>query len=196
MPLNHPLRALPHQRHTLSRQPDNRLYHEQVLGTRGFEGIQSIVYHRRAPTAILKAEDRGPIEIALEPSGALSHRHFRTRQLVRGGDFITGRQPLLHNNDVTISVVLPAAPMDYHYRNGQGDELVFVDQGEGRIESLFGMLPFRRGDYLVIPIGTTYRIVFDTPAVTDLPQRTQRSQRMENAGSASVRSVSSVAAKL
>src|SRR5262249_39105843 len=85
--------------------------------------------------------------------------------------FITGRQPLLFNNDVTISIVLPNTPMElqvdgqarpYWYRNGQDDELIFVDQGEGRIESLFGTLPFRRGDYLVIPIGTTYRIDFET----------------------------------
>jgi len=164
MPFYHRLGDLPHKRHTHFRQPDSTLYHEQVMGTRGFEGIQSIVYHRRPPTAILKAEDRGPVEIALEPAGALRHRHFRTRQMVRGGDFITGRQPLLHNNDVTISVALPSEPMDYHYRNGQGDELVFVDHGEGRIESLFGTLPFRRGDYLVIPIGTTYRLVASGPA--------------------------------
>jgi homogentisate 1,2-dioxygenase len=164
MPFYHCLGELPHKRHTQFRQPDGSLYHEQVMGTRGFEGIQSIVYHRRAPTAILKAEDRGPIEIALEQPGALRHRHFRTRRLAPDGDFITGRQPLLHNNDVTISVVLPAEPMNYHYRNGQGDELIFVDHGEGRIESLFGTLPFRHGDYLVIPIGTTYRLVTSGPA--------------------------------
>ena len=164
MPFYHRLGELPHKRHTQFRRPDGSLYHEQVMGTRGFEGIQSIVYHRRAPTAILQAEDRGPIEIALEQPGALRHRHFRTRQLAPGGDFITGRQPLLHNNDVTISIVLPAEPMNYHYRNGQGDELIFVDRGEGRIESLFGTLPFRRGDYLVIPIGTTYRLVTSGPA--------------------------------
>jgi homogentisate 1,2-dioxygenase len=143
------------------------------MGTRGFEGMQSIVYHHCAPTAILHAEDRGPIEIALEPAGALRRRHFRTRRLVPLGDFITGRQPLLHNNDVAISIVLPDAPMAvqsagqaraYCYRNGQDDELVFVDQGESRIESLFGTLPFRRGDYLVIPIGTTYRLVTSRPA--------------------------------
>jgi homogentisate 1,2-dioxygenase len=164
MPFYHCLGELPHKRHTQFRRPDGALYHEQVMGTRGFEGIQSIVYHRRAPTAIFKAEDRGPIEIALEPPGALRHRHFRTRRLAPGGDFITGRQPLLHNNDVTMSIVLPAEPMNYHYRNGQGDELIFVDQGEGRIESLFGTLPFRRGDYLVIPIGTTYRLITSGPA--------------------------------
>ncbi len=180
MPFYHRLGELPHKRHTQFRRPDGALYHEQVLGTRGFEGIQSIVYHRRAPTAILKAEDRGPIEIALEPLGALRHRHFRTRQLAPSGDFITGRQPLLHNNDVTVSIALPAESMSYHYRNGQGDELIFVDQGEGRIESLFGTLPFRRGDYLVIPIGTTYRLVtsgsakllvFETRGSIETPRR-------------------------
>ncbi len=186
------LGQIPHKRHTQFRQPDGSLYQEQVMGTRGFEGIQSIVYHRRAPTAILHAEDCGPIELALEPPGALRHRHFRTRRLGQSGDFINGRQPLLHNNDVTISIVLPAEPMNYHYRNGQGDELIFVDRGEGRIESLFGILPFRRGDYLVIPIGTTYRIVFDTPQAVDLPQRTQTSPR----SAAESDSLPSVVAKL
>src|SRR5689334_699974 len=137
MPFYHRLGDIPHKRHTQFRRPDGALYHEQVMGTRGFEGAQSIVYHRRAPTAILRAEDRGPVEIALEPPGALRHRHFRTRRLAPGGDFVTGRQPLLHNNDVTVCIALPATPMElqasgraqpYWYRNGQGDELIFVDQ--------------------------------------------------------------------
>ncbi|KPV48421.1 homogentisate 1,2-dioxygenase, partial [Kouleothrix aurantiaca] len=74
-----------------------------------------------------------------------------------------GRRVLLHNADVTLSIAQPTAPMDYHYRNGQGDELLFVNAGEGHIESLFGTLDFRRGDYIVIPIGTTYRIVANGP---------------------------------
>ena len=65
MPFYHHLGELPHKRHTQFRRPDGLLYHEQVMGTRGFEGIQSIVYHRCAPTAMLQAEDRGPIEIAI-----------------------------------------------------------------------------------------------------------------------------------
>jgi homogentisate 1,2-dioxygenase len=63
-----------------------------------------------------------------------------------------------------MSVALPTEPMAYHYRNAEGDELIFVHEGEGRVESLFGSLPFRRGDYLVIPIGTTYRLIADGPA--------------------------------
>jgi homogentisate 1,2-dioxygenase len=202
MPFYHCLGEVPHKRHTQFRRPDGSLYSEQVMGTRGFEGIQSIVYHRRPPTAILKAEDRGPLQIELEQPGALRHRHFRTRQLVPGGDFISGRQPLLHNNDVTVSMVLPAEPMavqlagqarPYWYRNGQGDELIFVDQGEGRIESLFGTLPFRRGDYLVIPIGTTWRMVFDVPTTQDHPHI---AQSYGNQAPTTASPVSSAAGKL
>jgi homogentisate 1,2-dioxygenase len=166
MPFYHRLGEIPHKRHTQFRQPDGSLYKEQVMGERGFEGIQSIVYHHHAPTAIRKVEDRGPVRIELEEPGALCHRHFRTAQLKPGGDAIGGRQALLHNNDVTMSIALPTAAMPYHYRNAEGDELIFVHEGEGQIESLFGTLPFHRGDYLVIPIGTTYRMSFSTPAVS------------------------------
>lgn len=52
--------------------------------------------------------------------------------------------------------------MDYFYRNGEGDELLFVHEGTGKIESIFGDLSFGPGDYLVIPIGTTYRVVLES----------------------------------
>ena len=35
---------------------------------------------------------------------------------------------------------------------------MFVHEGEGQVETIFGILPYRSGDYIVIPIGTTYRI--------------------------------------
>jgi homogentisate 1,2-dioxygenase len=164
MPFYHRLGEIPHKRHTQFRQPGGSLYREQVMGTKGFSGVQSIVYHRRPPTAILKIEDCGPVTIPLAEPGALRHRHFRTAQLKADGDIVHGRQPLLHNKDVTISLALPQQPMQladgrpYWYRNGEGDELIFVHQGEGRLETTFGDLPFRRGDYLVIPIGTTWRM--------------------------------------
>ena len=40
MPFYHRLGELPHKRHTQFRQPDGSLYKEQVMGTRGFEGIE------------------------------------------------------------------------------------------------------------------------------------------------------------
>ncbi|MFI5255534.1 MAG: homogentisate 1,2-dioxygenase, partial [Candidatus Limnocylindrales bacterium] len=44
------------------------------------------------------------------------------------------------------------------YRNGEADELLFVHEGTGRFESVFGVMDYRPGDYIVIPIGTTWRL--------------------------------------
>ena len=47
--------------------------------------------------------------------------------------------------------------MDYFFRNGEGDEVVFVHEGSGVLETIFGDVPYKEGDYVVIPRGTTYR---------------------------------------
>ena len=39
-----------------------------------------------------------------------------------------------------------------------GDELLFVHHGTGKIETTFGILEYNRGDYIVIPIGTIYQV--------------------------------------
>jgi homogentisate 1,2-dioxygenase len=48
-----------------------------------------------------------------------------------------------------------------YYRNGVADEMYFVHEGSGTLETNFGPIPYGPGDYLVIPIGTTYRLVPD-----------------------------------
>ena len=50
-------------------------------------------------------------------------------------------------------------PANVFYRNGEADELLFVHQGEGTFESAFGRMAYGPGDYIVIPIGTTWRLV-------------------------------------
>ena len=44
---------------------------------------------------------------------------------------------------------------------GQGDECVFVHHGRGVIHTQFGTLEFGPKDYVVIPKGTIYRMIFD-----------------------------------
>ncbi len=53
--------------------------------------------------------------------------------------------------------------MEFFYRNSQGDELLFIHEGQGTLETTFGVLPYHEGDYLVIPRGTTWRMVSSTP---------------------------------
>ena len=63
------------------------------------------------------------------------------------------------NSDVEISLCRPDSSMDYFFRNGEGDEVIFVHEGSGTLETTFGDVPYKDGDYVVVPRGTTYRFV-------------------------------------
>lgn len=152
---------IPPKRHTQFRQPDGSLYHEEVMGIHGFAGIQSILYHLRPPTQIRHVEVVGSAEIALEPQGALRHRHFLTAELPAGGDAISGRTPILGNSDVTIHVAQPTEAMPYWYKHAAGDDVLFIHDGTGVLETQYGALRYRPGDYLVIPTGVVWRVLPD-----------------------------------
>jgi len=150
---------VPHKRHCQFRRPDGKLYTEHLVGTEGFSGRASLLYHHHPPTDVARVEDRGRISVQFRPNTPLRHHHFLTGKLEPGGDPITGRRVLLGNNDCTIAICQPREPMNYFYRNGLADELLFVHEGTGRLETIFGTLRYRPGDYLVIPFSTTYRVV-------------------------------------
>ena len=61
---------------------------------------------------------------------------------------------------------------------------IFVHEGSGTLETIFGALPYREGDYVVIPRGTTYRFRSDGPAaladVRDARARSRRPNRYRN----------------
>lgn len=162
MPFYYQMGSIPRKRHTQFRKPDGTLYAEQLMGTKGFSGIQSLLYHHRPPTAVREIKWSRKLEWDLEERGGLAHRHFLTKNVNSSGDPIESRVILLMNEDLSIGIATPDQQMDYFYRNGEGDELLFIHTGSGRLESVFGILSYRPGDYLVIPIGTTYRLVPET----------------------------------
>ncbi|MBM7702470.1 homogentisate 1,2-dioxygenase [Metabacillus iocasae] len=152
---------VPRKRHTIFRKEDGSLYREQVMGTKGFSGVQSILYHHSAPTAMAQAELVGPAMHKYEEQGPLCHRHFETHRLEKGEDMVKGRTYLLGNDDVVIGVVEPKKEMAYFYRNSDGDELLFVHHGTGKLETVFGTLTYEPGDYIMIPMATIHRFVPD-----------------------------------
>src|SRR5688500_17203508 len=107
MPFYMRLGEVPHKRHTQFRKPDGSLFSEQVMGTKGFSGVEAILYHYYPPTSIVRVEDLGPAGIELEEEGALRHRHFKTIGAQEGGDVVTGRRYLLANADVALAVCRP-----------------------------------------------------------------------------------------
>jgi homogentisate 1,2-dioxygenase len=128
------------------------------MGTDGFSSSSALLYHRNPPTALLGAAAVAPPDDDLRPNEPLLPRHLRTAELPAGGDMVTGRRLLLANDDVRL---LAAAPADASglYRNATGDEVVYLRTGQARLESSFGILDCRAGDYVVIPTGTTHRWV-------------------------------------
>ena len=161
------LGQVPHKRHTQFRQPDGSLYHEEAIGTHGFSGVQSLLYHLRPPTQLHRIVMEAPPEIAYEGAGPLRPRHLRTAAVTRGGDAIAARTLLMNNADIAISVACPTEPMSYWYRYAHGDEAVFVHDGSGLLETQFGNLRYRPGDYVIIPTGVLWRILPDA----DVEQR-------------------------
>ncbi len=70
----------------------------------------------------------------------------------------------LYNDDVALKVSRLSQPMPFYFRNADADDVYFVHRGAGVLETDFGPIDFEPGDYLVIPRGTTYRVV---PHTTD-----------------------------
>ncbi|HEY3781278.1 MAG TPA: homogentisate 1,2-dioxygenase [Fimbriimonadaceae bacterium] len=156
------LGELPAKHHTVFRKSDGGLYSEQLFSTRGFSGPLSTLYHIHLPTEVSGWEDRGEAIPKFLDDEPLRHRHLKTAQLKPCGDAIDGRVPLMGNQDVIWSQANVADQMDYYYKNSEGDELLFIHDGSGKMESLFGSVQFKPGDYLVIPRGTIYKLNFDS----------------------------------
>ena len=150
---------VPRQRHTQHRDPDGRLYREELMGEEGFSSDSSLLYHRGVPSAILASEVWELPEHRTVPNHPLKPRHLRLHGLETGGDAVTDRRLILGNHDVRISYVVAGTAPSAYYRNAIGDECVFVESGSGVVETVFGAVPYRSGDYVVVPRATTHRWV-------------------------------------
>lgn len=162
MPVYKQLGEIPSKRHKVYRQPSGELYSEELMGNMGFVGPSSLLYHVRRPTAVRAVEVVREVKWEPAPPEPLRHRHFRTKLLSKPGDSITERVPLLFNKEVSMEMVRPAETTSDFYRNAQGDEIVFVSEGEGVLESPFGRIVFSAGDYLIVPRGILHRYRFST----------------------------------
>lgn len=176
----HNLGEIPQKRHVQFRH-DETLLTEEVVGYEGFSGNESILYHLHSPCRIADIREFTLIEREEWVPGAHVHRHTRTSAVEQKSDPIFGRQLLMYNADVEMAICKPETDTSAFYRNGEGDEVIFVHEGNGVMETVFGNLPFRQHDYVVIPRGTTYRFrgeaeeqlwfVFYTPGEIETPNR-------------------------
>jgi homogentisate 1,2-dioxygenase len=157
LPIYHTLGRVPRKRHVAFRKDDGSIHYEELVGNQGFTGPSSLLYHLRLPTAVKAVRSIRGLGWAAEPERVVRHRHFRTAGLVTGPSAVLDRVPLLFNSEVAISVVRPRKEDAFFFRNGQGDEIVYVVEGQGVLESSFGELDYQAGDYVVVPRGVLHR---------------------------------------
>lgn len=179
MPMYQQRGEVPRKRHTQFWR-NNTLLVEEVLGLEGFSGNESILYHLQTPCRVQEVGKFEPIVREEWLPENHVHHHLHTVDVPRAGDALSGRRLLMWNNDVEIAICRPNTEMNYFYRNGEGDEVIFVHEGNGTLETVYGDLAYRPGDYIVIPRGTTYRfqgqgpqryLTFTSPGQIEIPRR-------------------------
>jgi len=154
------LGSVPPKRHTQHRAGSGSLYYEELMGEEGFSSDSALLYHVGVPSAIVDATPWDVPGQETTENRPLKPRHLRLHELTgpewRAVDAVAGRRLVLANGDVRISYVAAgeASPL---YRNGIGDECVYVESGTATVETVFGALSVGQGDYVVLPRATTHR---------------------------------------
>ncbi|MDP1727851.1 MAG: homogentisate 1,2-dioxygenase [Bacteroidota bacterium] len=163
MPIYRHEGLIPSKRHSVFRQPNGQLYHEELFGTEGFSGMSSLAYHLYPPTMVKEHGKPFSVrpEIAIEDN--LQNRSYLTFNVKPEDDYIKSRKILFVNNDMTIGVAAPSKSTDdYFFKNADADEMIFVHKGSGMLKTMYGEIEFEYGDYLIIPRGTIYQLQFNT----------------------------------
>ena len=153
--------TIPQKRHTQLRSADGNLHYEELMGEEGFSSDSSLLYHVHIPSALNDARPWELPDQATVPNEPLLPRHLKLHELFPSADkvdTVTGRRLVLGNDDVRISYVVATQPSPL-YRNAIGDECVYVESGAATVETVFGPLTAREGDYVLLPRATTHRWV-------------------------------------
>jgi len=143
---------------------------ERELGKEGFFGPASHMYHAHAPTGWSDFE------------GPLRPRAFDTTRLDGATASPWDATGLMHNAHVGIRRWKSDGKMDHLARNSDGDEMLFIHAGSGELFCDYGRLPFRDGDYIMLPRGTMWRIRAEAPVELLLIEATNASYMLPDKG--------------
>lgn len=121
---------------------------DDELGRGGFTGRTANFFRRNDPTRYRAVGPLRPVDVlasALAPSDA--------------ADAAGCPLSLFTNADCRISLSRRAEAMPFYVRHVDGDLLCFVHDGSGRLETEFGPLDYRTGDWIYLPKACTWRQV-------------------------------------
>jgi len=157
------LGKIPQKRHTTFKKEDGGLYQEELFGTAGFAGMSSLIYHLNPPTIVSNAIQSYSVAPTIAVKKNMKAVSLQGFSLTPETDYLESRKTLFVNNDLHIGLAAPKEFANNHfYKNADADEMIFVHIGSGTLKTMYGNIPFKYGDYLIIPRGTVYQIDFNT----------------------------------
>ncbi len=134
---------------------------DDELGRGGFTGRTANIYRRNDPTAYRVEGPLRPVDVLgdqLKPSDATD---------AAGGPLL-----MFSNADCQVLLSRRSEPMPFFVRYVDGDLLSFVHRGAGLLETEFGPLRYRQGDWIYIPKACTFRQVPDEESTLLMIQAT------------------------
>ena len=148
---------VPRKRHTVARDGEGDRLFEELMGTHGFSGASSLLYHRRSPSALVGIEATADVSALSRANFPLSPLHFLTDDIDVGDDMVTEPRRAARQQG---RVVVDSPAVRCRARcsaTPSATRSCSCTQGHARFESIFGALDVGPGDYVVIPTSTTHR---------------------------------------
>jgi len=143
--ISFPKREGIHSRQAHADLPAEGMY-EREIGRNGFFGPATHMHHRHAPTGWVEWE------------GDLRPRSFDLNELKRNTKSPWSAPLVLQNASCKMRLWQCEKNMKKLVRNADGDDLIFVHDGAGEFFCDYGHMHVEKGDYVLIPRNTLWRI--------------------------------------
>ncbi len=144
--------------------------YERENSKEGFFGPASFLHHKNPPTGWTSFE--GPLQPHLYNLMAVEHEGAMPWQSPK----------ILSNGATEIRFWKLTGNMPSLARNGDGDQLLFIHQGEGALFCDYGHLDYEAGDYIVLPRGTMWRLEAAKPSAILLVEATNSHYSLPDKG--------------
>jgi homogentisate 1,2-dioxygenase len=144
--------------------------YEREMSKEGFFGPAAFLHHKNPPTGWVDFE------------GPLQPRAFNQNKLNRAESSPWSAPSVLYNNACDMRFWKLSGPMTSLARNSDGDQLLFIHQGQGDLFCDFGHLEYKAGDYIVLTRGTMWRLSPSEPTAVLMIEATNTHYSLPDKG--------------
>ncbi|NTS78802.1 homogentisate 1,2-dioxygenase [Catenovulum sp. SM1970] len=164
----------PHKEGLVSNQAHadlpNAAIYEREVGREGFFGPATHIHHKHAPTGWVDWQ------------GPLKPRLFNLVELDADHESPWVAKHLLSNPHCKFRIWQCLTSMKQLVRNADGDDLLFIHQGNGVLFCDYGRLEINEGDYVLLPRSTMWRIEVIKPITMLMIEATNGAYQLPEKG--------------